>query len=85
VNRNLLILVLMLVVASSAFAIPAMAEEDPTTDYCSKRTDMCLYNCSSYNVTLFGLSVPTPRTGSCVLECGVAYAGCLMMRFHQGV
>lgn len=86
-NRTLLFLSLVLVAASMLFSGLAQAQggDDPLTDYCTQRSDACLSNCAQYNVSLWGLSVPTPRTFACVGECSIAYVGCLMMRYRLGV
>lgn len=83
--RSSLSLVLLLFALSFLVTPSAHARVDPTQDYCSQRSRACLTNCTNYNAEIFGISVPTPRTVTCVAECSIAYAGCLMMRFHQGV
>ena len=82
---TLLILSLFLVAGSSLAASTAWAEENSQSDFCGTRFDGCLTHCVQYNVTLFGVSFASPRSVACGLECTVAYAGCIMMRFREGV
>ena len=82
---TLLILSLFLVAGSFLAASAARAEESSLTDFCGIRFDGCLTQCVQYNVVLFGVSFPSPRSLACGMECTVAYAGCIMMRFREGV
>jgi hypothetical protein len=88
VSTSLKFLVLLLPLAL-CFTTPALAvsdpDTDPSTDYCTQRSEACLTSCSQYDIKLWGLSFPSPRTTLCITECSVAYVGCLMLRFHAGV
>jgi hypothetical protein len=79
-----LLLALGLCFTTSALAV-SDPDTDPSTDYCTQRSEACLTSCSQYDIKLWGLSFPSPRTTLCIAECTVAYAGCLMLRFHAGV
>lgn len=65
-------------------AMPAFAVGDPETDWCGQLNDACQASCDSYNIHVMGFSLPSPRSAMCALECGIAYAGCVMFRFHSG-
>ena len=82
---TLLILSLFIVAGSFPGAGVARAKENSQTDFCGNRYDGCFSQCERHNVVLFGLSIPTPRSVACGVECTVAYAGCIMMRFRVGV
>lgn len=82
---TLLILSLLLVAVSFLAAGAAWAKEDPQTDFCSLRLDGCFTQCTQYNFRIGGMSFASPRSVACGLECTIAYAGCLMMRFREGV
>lgn len=84
-NRILLVLCLFLVAASLFFNSVARAEADPGTDYCQQRAESCMTGCDRYSVTLWGTTWPTPQTMLCIGECSVAYVGCIMLRFREGV
>jgi hypothetical protein len=84
-NRAFFVLCILLVAVSFLFARAAHAEADPETDYCQQRADACVSQCDQYNARLWGTTIPTPRSALCVAECTVAYVGCIMMRFREGV
>jgi hypothetical protein len=85
VNRAFVLFCLVLVAASLVFSGAARAEQDPQQDYCLQNSIACVENCDRYSVILWGNVWPTPRTALCLTECTVAYVGCLMMRFREGV
>jgi hypothetical protein len=82
---TLLILSLFIVTGSLFVSTTAWAKDDPQSDYCSSRLDGCYGGCAQYNFHIVGMNFPSPRSVACGLECSVAYAGCLMMRFREGV
>ena len=82
---TLLILSLFIVTGSFPGAGAVWAVEDSQTDFCTIRYDGCFSQCAQHNVVIFGVDVPTPRSIACGVECTVAYAGCMMMRFREGV
>jgi hypothetical protein len=82
---TLLILSLFIVAGSFLAASAALAKEDSRTDFCTLRIDSCFAQCAQYNFSIGSTSFPSPRSVACGLECSLAYAGCLMMRFREGV
>ena len=84
-NRVFVVFCLVLVATSLVFSSMARAEENPRQDYCLQRASACVDGCDRYNVVLWGTVWPTPRTALCVSECTIAYVGCLMLRFREGV
>jgi hypothetical protein len=85
VTRAFLVFCLVLVAVSFVFSGTARAVRDPQEDYCLKESTVCISGCDQYNVRIWGVTVPTVLTGLCITECGIAYAGCLMRRFREGV
>ena len=84
-NRAFLVYCLVLVAVAVVFSGTAHAERSSQQDFCLQESSACIEGCDRYNVTLWGTNWPTVRTALCVTECGIAYAGCLMMRFREGV
>jgi hypothetical protein len=85
VTRTFLLFCMILVVVSVAFSTSARAERSPRQDYCLQESSACMEGCGEYTIHLWGSEWPTPKYALCVTECGIAYAGCLMMRFREGV
>jgi hypothetical protein len=71
--------------ASLAFSSAARAERKPGEDYCLRESSACIEGCEEYNARFWGTSWPTPRTVACIGECTIAYVGCIMLRFREGV
>ena len=84
-NRAFVFFCLVLVATSLAFSGAARAEQDPQQDYCLQNATACAESCDRYNVVLWGNTWATPRTALCLGECTIAYVGCLMLRFREGV
>ena len=84
-TRAFLLYCLVLVAVSVAFSGAARAERNPQQDYCLQESSNCIESCDRYNVSLWGMDWPTLKTALCITECSIAYAGCLLMRFRQGV
>jgi len=85
VTRAFFLYCMILVAVSVAFSSVARAERSPRQDYCLQQTSACIDGCDVYSVTLWGSTWPTPKTALCVGECTIAYVGCLMLRFREGV
>jgi ABC-type Fe3+-siderophore transport system permease subunit len=85
VTRAFLLFCLVLVVVSVAFSGTARAERNSQQDFCLRQSSACIEGCDQYSVTIWGVTWPSMKTALCVTECGIAYAGCLLMRFREGV
>lgn len=84
-TRAFLVYCLVLVAVSVLFSGTAHASRDSQQDYCLQESSACIEGCDRYSVTVWGVTWPSVKTALCVTECGIAYAGCLMMRFREGV